>query len=564
MRPAASAIALGVALAFALSCGREQRRGADIVFRGGPVYTVDSTRPSATAVAVTGTRIVYVGDAAGVDTLVGTGTRVIELRGRMLLPAFRDSHLHPVTAGVRLGECALDALTTPAQVADSIAKCARARPGDAWFLGHGWQLPVFPHANPGRALLDSLVPDRPAYVRAADGHSAWVNSRALALAHITAHTSDPRNGRIERDVAGNPSGTLREDAADLVSALLPAVSAEQRVQGLERAVRLANSLGIVGLQEASADSDILVAYHTLDQRGTLNARVVASIYVDPLAGVAQIPRMVRLRSQFDGKRLRVRGAKIFADGVLESHTAALLEPYTDTHTRGPANLSAGAFDTLVTALDKVGFQIHVHAIGDRAVHMALDAIEAAQRANGAHDARDHIAHLEMIDTLDLPRFRELGVFANFQPLWAFRDSYIKDLTEPIIGPERSSRLYPLGSVAAAGGTIVAGSDWGVSSLNPLEAMEVGAMRCDPAAPTCTTWLPKEKISLNRLIAAYTIQGARLAFEERTTGSITPGKAADLVVLDRDLFAIPPDQIAHAHVLLTLLDGHDVYRDASLH
>ena len=533
------------------------------MFRGGHVYTVDSATPHATAVAVTGTRIAYVGDDAGVDTLVGANTRVIELRGRMLLPAFRDSHVHPVTAGLRLDECALDALTTPAQVADSIAKCARAHPDEAWFLGHGWQLPVFPHANPGRALLDSLVPDRPAYVRAADGHSAWVNSRALALAHITAHTHDPPNGRIERDAAGNPSGTLREDAADLVTAFLPRVTPEQRAKGLERAVALASSLGIVGLQEASADSDILVAYRTLDQRGALNARVVASIYVDPLAGVAQIPRMIRLRKQFDGKRLRVRGAKIFADGVLEAHTAALLEPYTDTHTRGPSNLSAGAFDTLVTALDKARFQIHVHAIGDRAVHMALDAIEAAQHANGVRDARDHIAHLEMIDTLDLPRFRALGVFANFQPLWAFRDSYIRDLTEPIIGPERSSRLYPLGSIAAAGGTIVAGSDWGVSSLNPLEAIQLGTMRCDPAATPCVTWLPREKASLSRMIAAYTIQGARLAFEEGETGSITVGKAADLVMLDRDLFSIAPDQIARAHVLLTLLDGHDVYRDARL-
>ncbi len=557
----ASTIAL--ALAAAASCDRARHAGADLVFRGGSVYTVDPALPRATAVAVTGTRIVFVGDDAGVDTFIGPNTRVIELSKRMLLPAFRDSHVHPVTAGVRLDQCTLDDLKTPAQVAEAIAACVKEHPTDAWFIGHGWQLPVFPHANPQRALLDSLVPDRPAYVRAADGHSAWLNSRALELAHITARTRDPVNGRIERDASGNPSGTLRENAADLVEAILPKVTAEQRATGLESAVALANKLGIVSLQEASADSDILVAYQTLDRRGTLNARIVASIYVDPTAGTAQLPRMIRLRSQFDGARLRVRGAKIFADGVLEAHTAALLEPYVDTHTRGPANLTPAAFDSLAIALDKSGFQIHVHAIGDRAVHMALDAIEAAQRANGAHDARDHIAHLEMIDTLDLPRFKTLGVFANFQPLWAFRDSYIKELTEPVLGPERSSRLYPLGSVAKAGGTIVAGSDWGVSSLNPLEAIQVGVMRCDPQGATCTTWLPKEKLPLDRMIAAYTIEGARLAFEERERGSITVGKAADLVVLDRDLFAILPEQISRAHVLLTLLDGHDVYRDASL-
>ncbi|MGH7623008.1 MAG: amidohydrolase, partial [Gemmatimonadaceae bacterium] len=406
-----------IALACTAACSAHP--SADIVFRGGPVYTVDSLHPHATAVAVAGTRIVYVGDDAGVANFIGRSTRVIELRGRMLLPAFHDSHVHPVTAGTRMTECALDDLTTAAQVADSIARCARAHPGDAWFRGHGWQLPVFPHANPSRQLLDSLVPDRPAYVRAADGHSAWVNSRALALAHITARTANPANGRIERDAAGEPSGTLREDAADLVSSILPPVTAADRVAGLERALKLANSLGIVAMQEASADSDILAAYRALDQRHALTARVVASIYVDPARGVAQIPEMTRLRAYFAGERISATSAKIFADGVIESHTAALLEPYVDTHERGPANLSPGAFDTLVTALDRAGFQVHVHAIGDRAVHMALDAIAAAQHANGAHDARDHIAHLEMIDTLDLPRFRALGVFANFQALWAY-------------------------------------------------------------------------------------------------------------------------------------------------
>ncbi|MBA2685438.1 MAG: amidohydrolase [Gemmatimonadaceae bacterium] len=556
---------MALALVAATSCASSTHDYADMVFRGGPVYTVDSTLPRASAVGVTGTRIVFVGDDSGVARLIGPKTRVIELKGRMLLPAFHDSHLHPVTAGIRMNECALDDLTTPAQVADSIAKCAKASPSGAWFRGHGWQLPVFPHANPSRALLDSLIPGRPAYVRAADGHSAWVNSRALELAHVTAQTKDPRDGRIERDPAGNPSGTLREGAADLISSILPKTTPEQRVEGLTRAVAYANSLGIIGLQEASADSDILVAYQTLDQRHALNARVIASIYVDPAAGVSQLPQMIRLRDQFAGNRFRATGAKIFADGVVEARTSALLEPYLDTHDRGPANLTPAGFDSLAIALDKAGFQIHVHAIGDRAVRMALDAIEAAQRANGAHDARDHIAHLEMIDTLDLPRFKALGVYANFQALWAFRDSYIRDLTEPVLGPERSSRLYPLGGVAAAGGTIVGGSDWGVSSLNPLEAIEVGATRCDPAATVaCVSWLPKERVSLDEMIAAYTIVGARLAFEEKISGSITVGKAADLIVLDRDLFAIPPAQISEAHVLLTLFDGRDVYHDASVH
>jgi len=253
-------------------------------------------------------------------------------------------------------------------------------------------------------------------------------------------------------------------------------------------------------------------------------------------------------------------AKIFADGVIESGTAALLEPYTGTHSVGPTDIQPAAMDSLVIALDKAGFQVHVHAIGDRAVREALDAFAAARAANGVRDSRHQIAHLEMIDTLDVPRFAQLGVLANFQALWAFRDSYVRDLTEPVLGPERSSRLYPLGAVARAGGTIVGGSDWNVSSMNPLEAIQVGVTRRDPGAPAGPPWLPDQVVSLDRMLRAYTIMGAFANFQERRTGSIEVGKAADLILLDRDLFAIPAVQIHSTGVLLTLLNGHPVFRD----
>jgi predicted amidohydrolase YtcJ len=244
--------------------------------------------------------------------------------------------------------------------------------------------------------------------------------------------------------------------------------------------------------------------------------------------------------------------------VIESHTAGLLEPYLDTKNTGPTELSPAAMDSLVIALDRAGFQVHVHAIGDRAVRMALDAFAAARAANGVRDSRDQIAHLEMIDTLDVPRFAQLAVLANFQALWAFRDSYVRDLTEPVLGPERSSRLYPIGSVARTGGTVVGGSDWIVSSLNPLDAIQVAVTRRDPNAPAGPPWIPNEVVSLDLMLRAYTIVGAFANFQEKTTGSIEIGKAADLVVLDHDLFAIPATQIHSTRVLLTLLDGQIVF------
>jgi predicted amidohydrolase YtcJ len=525
------------------------------------VHTADSARPVARAVAVRAGRIVYVGDERGVAEWIGTGTRVVALNGGALLPGFHDSHVHPADGGVGLNDCALDDDSTRALVVAHIARCARERTDAAWLVGGGWQLPVFAAANPGRALLDSLVPDRPAYFTAADGHSAWVNSRALAAAGVTAGTADPPSGHIERDPrTGEPSGTLRESAVSLVARHIPPHTPAEWETGAGRALALAASLGITSLQEASADTNILAAYAALDRRDSLTARVVAAIRVNTETPVAdEVARLTALRERFRGRRrLEVTAAKIFVDGVIESHTAALLAPYAGTSDRGAPAVEPGRLDSLVVALDSAGFQVHMHAIGDRAVRMALDAVAAARAANGPRDARDHIAHLELVDPADVPRFAALGVYANFQPLWAYRDSYIRDLTEPVLDPGRATRLYPIGSLLRSGAVVVAGSDWPVSSMDPLAAMQVAVTRRAPDAPVGPAWLPAERASLAQIFAAYTINGARVSFHERETGSIAVGKAADLVVLDRDPFAVPPDQIHAARVRLTFVDGREVY------
>ncbi len=547
-----------------LSCSgpKPHSASADLIFRNGAVYTMDSARSWAEALAIQDGKISYVGDDSGVEKFRSTDTKVVDLEGKIVLPGFHESHIHLVSGGVELGQCDLNGLQTQEEIFEKIRQYASENQDKEWIVGGGWDLPIFPEANPTKEQLDQLVPDRPAYLSAADGHSVWINSKALAIAGITRETVDPEGGRIERVKGTNePSGTLREHAAGLVAKYLPELSPEDYMNGLRTALHLANSFGITSIHEASADEDILNAYAEFDRRQELSVRVVASLYVDPKKGLDQIEELLSKRQKFEGIHLQATAAKIFADGVIESHTAALLEPYLDRPGyRGLSNLEPDLFNRLATALDKEGFQIHIHAIGDRAVRVSLDAIEIARKTNGARDARHHIAHLQLIHPNDIPRFKSLDVIANFQPLWAYPDLYITELTEPALGPERSRWLYPIGSMVKSGAKIVGGSDWSVSSMNPLDAIQVAITRKVLDDPNAPSWIPEELVDLPTILAAYTINGAFLNRQEKITGSLEVGKAADLVVLDRNLFTIPPTDIHKTKVLLTLLEGKEIYRD----
>jgi len=536
---------------------------ADVVLEHGEIYTQNATRAWASAIAIRGEAIVYVGDDAGAEKFIGSQTRVIDLKGRMVLPGFHDSHVHPVSGGIELGQCNLNGSRSATEVFQKVRDYAAMNPNKKWIVGGGWDLPIFPDANPHKSQLDELVPDRPAYLTAADGHSTWVNSRALEIAGINKDTPDPVGGRIERDPqTGEPSGTLRELAADLVSKHLPELTSEDYLLGARRGLEMANRFGITSLLEASATDKILDAYAELDRRGELSARVLASIYVDPTKGEAQVEDLIAKRQRYQGKNLRATAVKIFADGVIESHTAALLAPYLDRpDSRGIANLEPEQFNPLVARLDREGFQIHVHAIGDRGIRSTLDAFEHAQKVNGRRDARHLIAHLELIDLGDIPRFRQLGVIADFQALWAYADEYILKLTEPKLGLQRSRWLYPIASVAKTGAMIVGGSDWSVSSMNPLEAMQVAITRRDLAVRDGSSWIPEELVDLPLMLAAYTINGGYAGFQEQKTGSLEVGKAADLIVLDQNLFVSAPQDVHRAKVLLTLLNGKEVFRHA---
>jgi hypothetical protein len=533
-----------------------------LILLGGVVYTVDAGRSWAHAVAIRDGRIVFVGDDDGALALAGRSTAVIELGGRLVLPGFHDSHVHPIAGGIELAECDLSGEATEAGVLGAVQAYTRSHPSLEWIRGWGWHLPLFPDGNPHRRLLDAVVADRPAYFTTADGHSGWANSKALARAGIGADTPELPGGKIERDPDGTPSGTLREGAMDLMDRLLPPYTAEECQTGLRRALDLASRSGITALYDADADEGRLEAYAALASENELPARVVAALRVDGPAETELIARLRSLRERFGSRRVRPIAVKIHVDGVIEAHTAALLEPYADRPEElGSLNFEPADLEAMVLALDREGFQIHMHAIGDRAVRQALDAFARARAENGGRDLRGIIAHLELIDPADLPRFAALGVIADFQPLWAYADRYITELTEPRVGAARARWLYPIGSLARTGAMVAAGSDWNVTSFNPLEAMQVAITRRGPTDGPGPAWIPEERVDLATIIAAYTAHGAYAMQQERETGSIEVGKSADLVVLDRNLFEIPPEEIHRTRVLMTLLEGQEIYRDS---
>ncbi len=307
----------------------------------------------------------------------------MDLGGRFVLPGFHDRHAHPLSGGVELTQCDLNASENRDEVLARLRACV-ARLGDRpWLVGGGWDLTLFPGGVADRRDLDAILPDRPALLASADGHSSWVNSKALELAGVTAATPDPEGGRIERDAAGAPIGTLRESAADLVDRLLPETTAAERLAGLRLAVAKAHGFGIVAMTEANADPEMIATYDSLDRAGELGLRVVVSQGLDPDEGPAGIPALVAQRAAPHAPHVRATAVKLFADGVIEGGTAALLEPYIGGRTGlGIPNWSADALEKVIVALDRERFQIHVHAIGDRAIRDTLDGLAAARAANG--------------------------------------------------------------------------------------------------------------------------------------------------------------------------------------
>ncbi len=558
---------------------------ADLVFTGGTSYTPDQSRrrlvpvtmapggPPASAVAVQAGRIIATcGDAAdrSIADLIGPKTEVVQLGGGALLPGFQDAHVHPAFAGVTMIGCNLIGATTRSEALDRISAYAAAHPGREWIAGSGWRMEWFDHGTPGRELLDQVTGGRPAYLVNRDAHGAWASTRALELAGIDARTADPPDGRIERSGDGTPQGTLHEGAATLVGRLVPDLTVAERLAGLLLAQRHLHARGVTAWQDAIVgpylgSQDPLPVYLAAANSGQLTARVRGALWWDRERGIEQLPEILGRREQGQAGRFRAGTVKIMQDGVAENFTASMIEPYLDscggqTGNRGLSYVDREQLRASVTRLDAEGFQVHFHAIGDRAVRESLDAIGAARAAGGRGDNRHHIAHLQVIHPDDVPRFAELGVTANMQALWAAHEPQLDELTIPFIGPERAGRHYLFGDLLRSGARLAAGSDWAVSSANPLRACHVAVNRALPGArgPEAEPFLPSQRLHLAEALAAYTIGSAYVNHLDDVTGAIEPGKLADLVVLDRDPLAGPPAEIAGASVLLTYVEGQQVY------
>jgi hypothetical protein len=545
-------------------------RHADLVLTGGRIATMDASRSWASALAVRDGRIVAVGPDAAVRPSIGASTRVIELRGRTVTPGFQDAHVHPVHGGLAMLRCDLHADEESGPGLDVIEAYARAHPDEAWIRGGGWYMAAFEGGTPRREDLDRIIPDRPAFLTNRDGHGAWVNSKALELAGITAATLDPADGRIERDADGTPSGTLHEGAMDLVLRLMPDDTPAELEEGLRLGQRHLHEFGVTAWQDAIVEPHAEErAYVALAGRGELTGRVVGALWWDHHRGADQIEELVARREATAIGRYAPTSVKLMMDGVLENFTGAMLEPYGDGHggttdNRGLLQIDPDGLATWVPALDALGFQPHFHAIGDRAVRASLDAVEAARRANGPSDTRPHIAHIQVIHPDDIPRFRELDVAANAQPLWASHETQMDVLTIPFIG-ERWRWQYPFRSLKAAGAVVAMGSDWSVSSANPIWEMHMAVERLAPAwyAGEREVFLPEERLDLIDALAGFTTGSAWVNHLDRETGTLEVGKAADLAVLDRDLFDRASGRIMDARVVGTFIDGVAVYEDPAL-
>lgn len=534
----------------------------DTVFVGGQVWTGDSAGSWATGFAVSGGALVAVG-GDDVRSLAGHGTEVVHLEGKIVVPGFIDSHLHPILAGLKMLAVDLSSSRSRLEYAQVIAHYAESV-GDGWVLGGGWSFDAFTGGVPTAVELDRLVGRRPAALTNRDGHTYWVSSRALELAGIDRSTPDPPDGRIERDADGHPTGALQEGAMALVDAVLPPVTDDTLLEALLVAQRYLHTLGITGWQDARIEPAFARVYTRAADEGLLLGDVTGALWWerDHRPTADQVAEMVRTRRTMSRPGLRFASTKLMLDGVAENFTASMLEPYIHdclTHDQGLSFFTDEALHDVVRALDGAGQQLHFHAVGDGAVRQALDAIEMLRSAHPQHRIRHHIAHIQVVHPDDIGRFRTLGAAANAQALWARREPQMTELTMPFLGERRSGWQYPFGSLDRVGAMISMGSDWPVSTPEPFRAMHVAVNRT-PArdSPTWTpadgVFMPEERLPFTRALRAYTSGSAWVNGSETDRGTIEPGKRADVVVLQTDPFAGPPDEIWATRAEQTWIDG----------
>ena len=529
---------------------------ADLIITNAKIWTVDKAYPTAQAVAVLGDRIIAVGSNADVDVLRGHDTKVINAGGKLVLPGFNDAHVHFVSGGLQLESVQLNDATSKQEFVRRIAEQARKTPKGEWIQGGDWDETKWnPLSLPTKELIDPVTPDNPVFVSRYDGHSALANSTALRLAGITSQTPDPPGGVIVRDPQGNPTGDLKDAATDLVFKVIPALSHEQRLRAVRRALNYAASLGVTSVQNMDPDYADIAAYAELLQNGELTTRIYAAPLIDQVDDQVKIG----IRHAFGGPFLRIGAVKGFADGSLGSRTAYFFEPFSDEP--GNHGLLGEGMQPLSLMRDRMmkadaaGLQICTHAIGDQAISIVLDLYTYVAKAHGEMDRRFRIEHAQHMAAKDFDRFAQLNVIASVQPYHAIDDGR---WAEGYIGHDRASRTYAFRTFLNHGVHLAFGTDWDVAPLNPIFTIYAAVTRATLDGKNPNGWFPEQKLTVVEAVEAYTMGSAYAEFQEKVKGSITPGKLADMVVLSDDIFSVDPAKIRDVKVLKTIVGGKVVW------
>jgi predicted amidohydrolase YtcJ len=535
---------------------------AEILIVHAKVYTLDPQKPWAQAIAIRHGKIQAVGRDEEVERYRGIGTKRIDAGGKLVLPGFTDCHIHFLDGSLSLGRVNLEGAKDPADIQQRLKAYAAQHPGTDWLLGRGWNYAMFGAAAlPDKKYLDELFPDRPVFLEGYDGHTYWANSKAMALAGIDKGTANPANGVIVRDPqSGEATGALKESAAEMVATVIPKPDRVAKLRAIRSGLKWANQNGLTRVHSAGGDFPELDLFDELRQEKQLSVRFYIAYFQDPPELRKQdIEAMEVARKKYHDDWLDTGAVKFMVDGVVESHTAAFLEPYSDDpSTRGSLFWDPAQYQSAVAEMDKRGFQILTHAIGDNGIRTALNAYEFTEKRNRTKDRRNRIEHIEAISAADIPRFGRLGVIASMQPLHSYPDSDTLDVWARNVGPGRASRAWVWRSISEAGGRYAFGSDWPVVTLNPWEGIQTAVTRQTAEGTPKEGFVPSERLTVAQAVEGYTLGAAFAGHHEKTEGSITVDKAADVIIVDRNIFEIDPHTIGDTKVVATIVGGKIVY------
>ncbi|HEY1484445.1 MAG TPA: amidohydrolase [Candidatus Acidoferrum sp.] len=557
---------LSLFLFFGASSAFAQRNShvapADILIIRAKVFTADEKQPWADTIAIRQGKIAAVGTELVVGRLRGIGTKVIDAGGRLVLPGFTDCHIHFMDGSLSLGRVNLEGAKNPADIQKRLRAYASQHPGDGWILGRGWDYAMFAPANlPDKKYLDGIFLNRPVFLEGYDGHTYWANSKALSLAGITKDTPDPPNGVIVRDPQSKePTGALKESAQDIVARIIPKPSRVEKLQALRAGIKWANQNGITRVHSAGGDFEQLALLDELRQTRQLTLRFYIAYFLNPPElRKEDLNAIEDAHKKYHDEWIDVSAVKFMIDGVIESHTAAMLEPYTDQpSTKGSLFWDPEKYKAAVAELDKRNLQLFTHAIGDYAIRTSLDTYEFALNKNHSKDHRPRIEHIESISAADIPRFGKLGVIASMQPLHSYPDDDTLNVWASNIGPDRASRAWVWKSIAETGGRYAFGSDWPVVTLDPWKGMQTAVTRQTSDGKPGGGFIASQRLTVSQAIEGYTSGAAYAGRREKTEGSIEAGKVADIIILNQNLFDIDPQHIDTTKVVTTIVGGKIVY------